>query len=257
MTLQQLQMGSNTLSKQQGSVLEQLGLLDMSKAHATGFGGGRLQVDAGCIKGSQEYAGDLPGWIKNVVYPAVMSAAGGNEALAQSLISKLAPNRNAAKLIEMYGNPGFLDQQAKDIGLAGQVKASELGYQNYVTNNSVGVKAAFHAQYETMMQSIGAPMMQAAIPVMRGVTDMFTSIGKWANTNPETIKSLAIGLGALSAVMIGGGMVALLAAMGPTGWLVVGIGALGAAVATIPKGHMGRSGQRIEKVRSSNREFHE
>ena len=112
------------------------------------------------------------------------------------------------------------------------------------------VKQAFHDQYELMMESIGAPMMQAAMPVMKAVTDLFTTIGKWANTNPETIKSLAIGLGALSAVMVGGGVVALLAAMGPAGWLIVGLGALGAAVATIPKGHLGRSGQRFEEIRS-------
>jgi hypothetical protein len=91
-------------------------------ATKTGFGGGRLQVDPGGILGSQQYAGDLPGWIKNVVYPHIMAAAHGDDALAQSLVSKISPNRNVAKLVEMFGSPGFLDQQIKDLALAGKVK---------------------------------------------------------------------------------------------------------------------------------------
>ena len=39
--------------------------------------------------------------------------------MIQALIAKLSPNRNAAKLIEMFGSKGFLDQQFKDLGLAG------------------------------------------------------------------------------------------------------------------------------------------
>ena len=146
MTLQQLQMGANTLSKQQGEILKQAGLLDMSKVTATGFGGGRLQVGPGGILGSDKYAGDLPGWIKNVVYPHIMEAAHGDEALAQSLISKISPNRNAAKLIEMFGNQGFLDQQAKDLGLAGKVKPIGEAYKSFTDTNPTGVEAAYEAQ---------------------------------------------------------------------------------------------------------------
>jgi hypothetical protein len=135
MTLQQLQMGANTLSKQQGEVLEQLGLLDMSKVTRTGFGGGRLQVGAGGIRGSLDHMGDLPGWIKDVVYPAIEKAAHGDEAQMQALIAKLSPNRNAAKLIEMFGSKGFLDQQFKDIGLAGMQHPVDQAYNDYITRN--------------------------------------------------------------------------------------------------------------------------
>ena len=164
MTLQQLQMGANTLSKQQGEVLEQLGLLDMSKVTRTGFGGGRLQVGAGGIKGSLEHMGDLPGWIKDVVYPAIDKAAHGDEAMIQALIAKLSPNRNAAKLIEMFGSKGFLDQQFKDIGLAGMQEPASVAYEHYISRNPEGVKKKFGEQYESMMQAIGAPIMQAATP---------------------------------------------------------------------------------------------
>jgi hypothetical protein len=236
MTLQQLQMGASTLSKQQGEALEQLGLLDMSKVTRTGFGGGRLQVGAGGVKGSLEHMGDLPGWIRDVVYPAVTAAAGGNEALAQALISKLSPNRNAAKLIEMFGNPRFLDQQLKDLGLAGMQHPVNQAYQDYISRNPEGVKKAFGEQYESMMQAIGAPVMQAAIPVMKGVTDLFTNIGAWANAHPEGIKlaaEAAAGVGALMIVLGGAAVVGAAAYLIPGGIVVVAATGIATIIGTL------------------------
>jgi hypothetical protein len=234
MTLQQLQMGANTLSKQQGDILAQTGLLDMSKVTKTGFGGGRLQVGPGGILGSQEYAGDLPGWIKNVVYPHIMAAAHGDDALAQSLISKISPNRNAAKLIEMFGSPGFLDQQMKVLTLGKGVKPIGEAYQNYVGTNPTGVEAAYEAQKKSMLEAIGAPMMQAAIPVMKSLTDLFQRIGSWANANPgkiteaaKAMTAIALAMSGVGAVLVGAGIVTGIGMMGP---FATGIAAVGAAI---------------------------
>ena len=73
-----------------------------------------MQLAPGAIKGSLDHVGDLPGWIKEVVYPALLKAAHGDDALVQNLIAKISPNRNAAKLIEMFGNEKFLEPQQKD-----------------------------------------------------------------------------------------------------------------------------------------------
>lgn len=240
MTLQQLQTGATTLSKQQAQVLSNLGLLDMSKATATGFGGSRLQLAPGAIKGSLEHVGDLPGWVKDTVYPALVKASHGDEQLLQNLIAKISPNRNAAKLIEMFGNPKFLEQQQKDLGLAGQIESIPDAYKHFTERNPVGVKQAFHDQYKSMMEAIGAPIMQAAIPVMKGVTSMFTSLGNFANSNPGAIKTIAegiaafaVGLGAISVgaiVAIGGlpaaiaGVVAALGTLAALNWqAIVGV----------------------------------
>lgn len=236
MTLQQLQMGANTLSKQQGEVLEQLGLLDMSKVTRTGFGGGRLQVGAGGIKGSLEHMGDLPGWIKDVVYPAIDKAAHGDEAMIQALIAKLSPNRNASKLIEMFGSKGFLDQQFKDMGLAGMQEPVSLAYEHYISRNPEGVKKKFGEQYESMMQAIGAPIMQAALPVMKGVTDLFTNIGAWANAHPEGIKLAAEAAAAVGGAMIilgGAAVVFAAASMIPGGVVVVAVTGIATIIGTL------------------------
>ncbi|MGJ0426977.1 hypothetical protein [Methylocystis sp.] len=239
MTLQQLQMGATTLSKQQGEVLSQLGLLDMSKTTATGFGGGRLQVAPGGIRGSLEHMGDLPGWIKEVVYPALQKASGGNPAMLQSLLAKISPNRNAAKLVQMFGDEGFLDQIAKDLGIAGDVRDIRRGYSDYSANNPVGVKKAFASQYESMMQAIGAPMMQAAIPVMKAVTELFTKIGAWANANPGIITAYGEALAKIGAGLFGAGTLAVITAisafLGPAGGIILGFSALYAVLGLIAK----------------------
>ncbi len=236
MTMQQLQMGATTLSKQQGEVLEQLGLLDMNKVTRTGFGGGRLQVGTGGMKGSLEHMGNLPGWIKDVVYPAIEKAAGGDEAQIQALISKLSPNRNASKLIEMFGAPKFLDQQFKDIGLAGMQYPTEQAYARYTTLNPKGVKQGVADQFDSMMQAIGAPIMQAALPVMRGVADLFTNIAAFANAHPEGVKLAAEAMAAIGAAMIvlgGAAVVGAAAYMIPGGAVVVALAGIGTAITTL------------------------
>ena len=82
-----------------------------------------------------------------------------------------------------------------------------------------------------MMQAIGAPMMQAAIPVMKSVTELFTNIGAFANKNPGAISDIAKGLGVLGVALVGGGAAAILAALGPAGWIAGGVIALAGAVA--------------------------
>jgi hypothetical protein len=230
MTLQQLQQGTMTLSRQQAETLEKAGLLDMSKVAKTGFGGGRYQLEPGAILGSLKYMGDLPGWVKNIVYPHMMAAAGGNEALFQNMLGKEAPNRNAAKMIEMFGNKGFRDQITKDLGLARQVETIEKAYQDYINRNPMGAQKAFSDQFESMLQAIGSPMMVAAIPVLKFMTSMFTSISEFADINPEVMQAIGIGFASLSAALIGVGGAMVLSALGPYGWLAAGIIGLGAAV---------------------------
>jgi hypothetical protein len=232
MTLQQLQTGANTLAKQQGQTLGDLGLLDMSKTTPTGFGGSRLQLAPGAMKGSLEHIGDLPGWIKDTVYPALEKASHGDEALLQSMIAKISPNRNAAKLIEMFGDPKFLAQQGKDLGLAGQVEPIPDAYKHFIDRNPVGVHKAFDDQYDSMLQAIGAPMMQAALPVMRDVTSMFNSFGALANAHPEAIKIMAEAVAAIGIALVGAGAATLIALAGFPA-IVTGIVAAAAALVAL------------------------
>ena len=217
MSLYQFQQGAATISRQQGQMLRQLGLLDMSKVKMTGFGGGRMQLEPGALAGSLKYSEDLPGWVKDVISPAAhkwaagQAAAGKGEesALYEAVMQKLMPNRNVARLGMMFSDPGFLDQIRKDLGLAGQVLPIPEAYKRFTEVNPVGVQEAFSKQWGSMMQALGSPFMQAAIPVMRQMTEMFERIADATNRNPENVKiiadamiGLAGGLAAISAVSI-------------------------------------------------------
>jgi hypothetical protein len=161
------------------------------------------------MAGSLQYAGDVPGWIKNVVWPAILKEAHGDPALAQSLLSKIAPNRNAAKLIQMFGDEGFTNQIGKDLGLSDKVLGEYDAYGEYKTNDPKGMIKAFNDQYNSMMQAIGGPLMQAAMPVMASVTSMFTSLGQFANANPEAIKVAGYAIAGVAGALIGLGAIAI------------------------------------------------
>ena len=147
-TLQQLQLGAATMSKQQYSIYEQAGLIDPSKAHPTGFGGGKMQLDPGAIKGSLENVGHLAEWIETIIHPALMKLAHGDNNLYEALLGKAMPNRNAAGMAQMLGDPGFLDQRMKDIGLSKEALKSGAAYDTFTKDDPTGVKKKFDAQYE-------------------------------------------------------------------------------------------------------------
>jgi hypothetical protein len=85
-----------------------------------------------------------------------------------------------------------------------------------------------------MIEAIGAPMMQAAIPVMKSFTEIFQKIGAWANANPETVLGIAKAITAIGIAMIGVGAVfvgaGIATAIGLMGPFAVGIAAIGTAL---------------------------
>ena len=109
--------------------------------------------------------------------PHLSAAYGGDKDQIQSAIAKLGRNRDVTRMLTMFSDPGFIEQIEKDISQWSQASTVEGAYKGAIERNPKFIKAAFHDQYESMMESIGAPMMQAALPVMKQVTEFFTYIG--------------------------------------------------------------------------------
>lgn len=244
MSLYALQQGSAVLSKQQYATLNAAGLIDPRRVVQQGFG--KVQVKPGGIRGSMEHEGDLPGWAQEVLRPHLLALAAAQAkkehhpeqagAFYEALMAKIIPNRKAAQAAMMFSDPGFVEQRLKDLGLAGEGMKIGPAYKSFMQNDPAAIKEGFNKQYDSMMSAIGAPLMQAAIPVMKSVTTMFTDIGAWANKNPETVKKIGEGFAFLGAALIATGGLAIMAAIGAGGWLVIGIGALaGAFKAFAPK----------------------
>lgn len=241
MTLYQTLSGGVSLGKAQIEEFERLGLLNMKQV------GWNKKLDLPIMKVDSFKNGalaltDPDLWVQQMVLPALDRVYGGDAEKRARSLAILGRNRNTQRMMMMFADPGFREQMTKDYALWAQASSPERGYDDALRRNPAMIKDAFGKQYESMMQAIGAPLMQAAIPVMKAVTDMFTKIGAFANRNPETIANIAKGLAALSAVLIGAGGVALLAALGAGGWFVVGLGSLAAAIVTFPKEKLSQIG---------------
>lgn len=226
MTAYQSLMGAGTLSKQQLEVLQRLHLIDPSKV--TTDKGGRVNVKPGGIVGSLENSGNLAAWGESVLGPALNQYVPESE--RESVLAKLGRNRNTTRMWETFTNPAGIQQMKKDAALISGAQPLNTAYGEYIKNNPKGVEDAYNKQKESMLQAIGAPMMQMAIPVMQGITTMFNNIGAFAQAHPEAIKVIAGGIAALGAVLIAAGGVAVLSAFGVSGGLAAGFVLAGAAV---------------------------
>lgn len=227
MTATQTILGATTLRKQQFDAFKKLGLIDPTKVHSDH---GHINMDLGAIKGSNEYGNNLWGWSENILSPALANS-GLSPAEQDAIKAKMFPNRNANRIFSAFTNPLTHGQFVKDTALQGQALGLNEGYNNFITKNPKGVEEAYEKQKDSMLQAIGAPMMQMAIPIMQAVTTMFNNIGAFAQSHPDAIKIIAGGLAALGAVLVAAGGVALLAAFGVGGGLAAGFAAAGAAVA--------------------------
>ena len=221
--------GANTLSKQQYAALTKLHLIDPKKV--TWDNAGHANVGPGGIVGSDKYTGegkfDLYGWAHNVLEPALQNASKSDRMIADSFIAKIGRNRGVMRMLNMFTDSSFGEQFEKENVQWGQAKGVDEAYAGLVNDDSKGVKKAFADQYESMMQSIGAPVMQMAIPVMKGTEDMFRAIGTFSNSHPGAIKLIAEGIAGLAAVMVSAGVASILAALGPAGWIAAGLTAIG------------------------------
>lgn len=83
--------------------------------------------------------------------------------------------------------------------------------------------------WEDLMIAVAGPNSQTAINIMNRLTDAIRSLTKYVDgVDPAKIEMVAKGLLVLGAALTAGGAVALLAALGPAGWLAAGL--IGAAV---------------------------
>jgi hypothetical protein len=220
---------------QQYDAWKKLGLIDQGNVLG-GDLGGQLNFKPGAspIKGGMANLGDMEDEITNVIRPAFLKAGITDPQRVDSWLSKLFPDSVAAKFAQrLYRQADNIEKDRVNIDAA---KPQSEAYGDLVSNNPKGVMEAYNKQLDSMLSAMGGPLMQAAIPVMRQLTDVFQQFGAFSAGNGEAIKSLGIGLGVLAGFLTAGGAAAILAALGPAGWIVGGLAALGTAVAMIGPG---------------------
>ena len=242
MSLEQMLMGSHTLSQQQYDVLKKSGLVDPTKV--TTDRAGRINMAPGAIMGSIDGIPNPDKWVTDVFAPAIKKlglklskdgkVTGKNAAafqgLMDSLLGKVGSNRNVFGMLEVLSDPeqrAFINKEIANYRAGMTVdKAND----DFVNNDPKGVTLAYEKQKEAMFQAIGGPFMQAAIPVMQGITGAFTSIGAWADSHKELAGQIAVITAGLSALATAIGGFALSVAASRT---VLGLFGGGAAAAGI------------------------
>lgn len=238
MSFNQLLTGATKMGNAQFEEFNKLGLLNLKQV-----GWNKkldqpiMQVDS--IKGAALAMSDPDLWVQQMVLPALERVYGNDQTKREQSLAILGRNRNTRRMLTMFADPGFREQMAKDSALWAQAKGVEPAYADFISTNPAGVKAAFHSQYESMMQAIGAPLMMAALPVMKAVTELFTKIGAWANQNPAAITVWGEFFAKVGAALLASGTISVLMAvasfLGAGGALIVGFTALRAILEALSK----------------------
>ena len=144
-----------------------------------------------------------------------------------SVFGRATSQREIADIVRNKGQIALeLDRLEKGQGLDDQLKTAN---DRDVTQNIENLKAAWDNFLYSLSQS------DAVISVLKALTEGIRGLDKFSRDNPEMIRQLGIGLGVLGAFFVGAGAAAILAAIGPAGWLILGFGALAAEFAVFGK----------------------
>ena len=161
------------------------------------------------------------------------------------------PNATLRQTIELLVKQGryrlgagspFEIQKAQNKLALGQTPSAEM-----ITRLSLPEQmAAFQAQWDTMMQALGGPLVPMAINSMRRVTDLIKDIGQFSAVHPDLMKAIGAELSAVAVGLVALGSVAVVAAVagmiGPAGWLAM----LAIAIATFTYAAITTPGAMIE-----------
>ena len=199
--------------------------------------GNEKNVKAGGVAGTDLFKDNPYEWVQKVLLPAIRDdlAKKGKAGLsdddfnkeASTYFSAMFGNRNAenAAMTMSKARPIERDMELGRTAM-GTEGADLLLKKDYHT-----ALTAFTTQWDNLLTALGAPAVGTATEMLNRVTSGVTKLAQLAGQqeNFETVSNIFKGLAATAAGLTGAGATALLAAIGPAGWFVGGIIALGAA----------------------------
>jgi hypothetical protein len=219
--------GTRRWTRQQYDVWKKLGLIDPS--HVQGDRGGKLNLQPGAVRGALEYAGDLEGYVNQVIRPAFDKAHITDPKMVNAVLAKMFPDRTAARLAEIY----YAQQANIEKDRALNQGAMPLGdaYKEMVEHDPKAVMESFNKAFNAMLEAIGGPLMQAAIPAMIKMTEFFHTVGQFANEHQNAIKIAGEALAVIAVGLIAIGAVSLATLVAVPAAIAGAVAALGALIA--------------------------
>lgn len=143
-----------------------------------------------------------------------------------AMLTRMYGNRTSAQAIAEMALQG--NRMLKDAGLIKRAHGIEFA-DELMAHDPTAVMNRFHFSWENMLEAFTEPLVQPKLDLMNRLSDTFNRLAKWAVEHPDAVASIGEGIAKLSAAFVVGGAAALMAAIGPVGWFVAGISALGFA----------------------------
>lgn len=210
--------------------LIRVGILDEAGTHFKK--GGAVVIDDGAMRGTKALQEDplrfmtekvLPAWVKAGIDTAEKQQKEFYRAFGTGPAQRLA-----FELIR--GEYQMKSERERLKGGAGYDMA-----QNYLQNYSpLAARHSVEAAWDNMLTALGSSTLQAAIPVMIEITSWLNKISAWGQSHPEALLKIFEGLAILAGGTLLASAGALAVALGPVGWFVGGMVALGAALYKFP-----------------------
>lgn len=208
--------------------MAEIGLLkpDQLEYNKMGMIKGLKNPDA--ILNSREAAVNFGDWVMKTFKPLIDAKTKDPIKEAQ-MISGMFPDRNAAKaiteIIQQYR------KLAKDAEQMAKARAA-MDANGYNAGSWDYQKEAFQTQWTNFLDALGAPMVKTATENLASINQAMTGWAQWAGKpeNAENVRRIGTAFMGLGAFFVGGGVAAILTALGPGGWLIGGIAALAVAL---------------------------
>ena len=122
----------------------------------------------------------------------------------------------------------------RDRKLRGDAMGLDVGAQFYNEKDYGVAKKGFETQWKNLMQALGGPGVDTATKALHAMNGALSSMGNFAQANPEGVKIAMVALGSLAAALVVIGTAAVgLAVLGGGGVIAVAVGAIAAFVAAM------------------------
>lgn len=218
------------------TAMDQLGILDSSKVKY-GKGGKVKEAGIGAIKNDRDFAESPHKWIMETLKPALEKYAPGDNIKQMQMMSKIFPDRNAAKFMnEIMSAHDMMVKNARQQAEA-EAQYGKTGENGQFNDKSLdGQIQGFTTQWNNLMTALGAPSVLAATEGLRRINEVVSSMSQSMAANPEAAKTMVEGMIAVGGILTGGAIVGLMAIIGPVGWLTLGLSALAAGMAYLDPG---------------------
>jgi len=196
--------------------LMRLGMLDPKMVNYDKVGNIK-QIRPGAVAGSDLMVKDPYAWMKTVMLPAFASKGITNRQAILNEIGAIFTNRTASNLYStMYTQMANIDKNIQlNKGAAGideleqNAKKTLAGKQIELTKN-----------WDDLLLKLGEVILPLAIKAVDGLSNAIKNMTFWMGENPLKVQAFTYALMGLSAFLITGGLIMMVAAAGMGFWLL-------------------------------------